>query len=170
MHMAAACIKAGNKWQAALARLLLRENRKYKPSELGLSLWVPEVNRAENRIESYWHLVRPENPPSRFERDSVRPTYGDKVAFWCDLWENGRGGSIQKSTLGSYLIPASEKRYRCTGVRLAYRILERSRTLERQREETWCYSRNFNRVDVSEWNWAYEPGEDGGFLVRTTRW
>lgn len=167
-HAADACLKAGPNWQVAFARLL---GRKYKPSELGLELWHPGVNREENRClgRDYIRIIRPNTIPSKFDLDTKIPTYGDMIAFWCDLWETGRGGlgKLEKSKILGTLQKAPTCRYKLTGTRLAYRLLERDR-MERK-ERTYCYSRLYERVDQEINAWRYVEGEEG-FLVRTERW
>nr|UZS59102.1 putative RNA-dependent RNA polymerase [Magnaporthe oryzae botourmiavirus 10] len=176
LHMASACVAAGGPWQAAMCSSLGRQAI-YRPSELGLSLWHPSVNRLENRMRyvSYQRIVRQPNEPSRFIRIPEAPTYGDKVAFWEDLWSFGRGKlpRDRKAVSSIFTVvppPFSRGRFsgKLSGVRLAYRLLERDRERKKERTQEWCYSDHFDRVTSGKLVW--EEGEEGCSVVYHPGW
>jgi phosphoribosylcarboxyaminoimidazole (NCAIR) mutase len=96
LHTAAACQKAGPAWVDAFIKsgYCIKSSRSFDPRDLGLwSLsrdWLNSLRTA--RYRGRWTFPTLVPLPSRFERLEVEPSYADRIAFWNDLFSNGREG------------------------------------------------------------------------------
>jgi hypothetical protein len=159
IHMAAAVRKAGPRWQAAFIKGKLA--REICPVQLGLDLKVKEVftSWVKGRRTMYRTLPPARVYDSRFERLPDEPSYGDRFAFHCDLFEGGR--EVRKNSASSNLRWENLFRVRFTPKPVRHctsgRIFGSNLTPPRYRDgipsqprsaRMWCYSTRFDPVET----------------------
>jgi len=161
LHLVKSCIEAGPKWQEAFARSH-RNKKGFLPSRVGMDLRLRSVNQLENRLFSRGYY----SPPGRvvdprWEMSEDEPTWGDKVAFNKQLFEEGRWKEdpVCWGWKDCEVFPPSCV-IRLSPVPVRIRLLEHElREKKRRVRKLWCYSTKYSRVEPPA-RWKVEE-EDG---------
>nr|UJQ92810.1 MAG: putative RNA-dependent RNA polymerase [Xinjiang botourmia-like virus 19] len=93
--MAAACLRAGNRWLDAFCKIYTHDKKKVLLSSCGVLGKGEAFFQLEKRMMkkgSYWKREEVKTQESRFDLLDIEPTYGDRVGFWHDLFNAGREG------------------------------------------------------------------------------
>jgi len=161
LHFVKVCIEAGPKWQEAYASTVQPRKGCFLPSSVGMDLRLRSVNQLERKLRASGYLT----PPPRREREprwemcEDEPTWGDKVGFNQQLFEEGRDSEPAQDWGWSDCPFTRPSRIRCTTT-VSQRVFEHALREKNGRvRKLWCYSSRYSRVEhPSPWKVEEEDG------------